>query len=86
MYELAYADDWDKYFKKMNKDIQRKIWKQIQQIKHLEKAKHLKHGLPFFIVETTQYRLDYKKEENKRIIYFVGSHKQYEKWYLNLMK
>ena len=28
----------------------------------------------------------YKKEENKRIIYFAGSHKQYEKWYLSLMK
>jgi mRNA-degrading endonuclease RelE of RelBE toxin-antitoxin system len=86
MFEIIYADDWDKYFKKMNKELQIKIWKKIQQLKELEGIRHLKKGLPYFVVETNQYRITFKQENNKRIIYFAGNHKQYEKWYLSLMK
>lgn len=86
MYELDYADDWDKYFKKMNKDVQIKIWKKIEQLKEIDKIRHMKLGLPYFVVETNQYRISFKQQGNKRIIYFTGNHKQYEKWYLSLMK
>jgi len=86
MYELDYKDDWDKYFKKMNKEMQLKIWKKIEQLKELESARHLKLGLPFFVVETNQYRITFRQIGNTRTIWFAGNHKQYEKWYLNLIK
>ena len=79
MYELDYKEDWDKYFKKMNKEMQTKIWKKIQKLKELESARHLKLGLPFFVVETNQYRITFKQIEGVRTIWFVGNHKQYEK-------
>jgi hypothetical protein len=86
MYKLDYVNDWDKYFKKMNKELQLKIWKKTQQLTKLEQPRHMKLGLPYFVVETNQYRITFKQENKKRMIYFVGNHKQYEKWYLSLMK
>jgi len=86
MYELEYKEDWDKYFKKMNKELQIKIWKKIQQLKELESARHLKLGLPFFVVETSQYRITFRQIGKTRTVWFAGNHKQYEKWYLSLMR
>lgn len=86
MYELDFKEDWDKYFRKMNKELQTKIWKKIQQLQKLESARHLKSGLPFFVVETSQYRITFRQVGNRRTIWFAGNHKQYEKWYLSLMK
>ena len=86
MHELAYSEGWDEHFKKMNQDVQRKIWKKIQQLKELEGIRHLKKGLPYFVAEVGQYRICFKQENNIRRIDFAGNHKQYEKWYLSLMK
>jgi len=55
--------------------------KKIQQLKTLAKARHLKKGLPYFVVETGQYRICFKEEGNLRTIHFAGNHKQYQKWY-----
>jgi mRNA-degrading endonuclease HigB of HigAB toxin-antitoxin module len=47
---------------------------------HPEK-RHLMRS-SFFVDEVGQYRLVYRIfEENKVRFYFVGAHKEYEKWY-----
>ena len=81
LFELHYADGWDIFYSKMDSSEKERIWKKIQQLKTLEKARHLKKGLPYFVVETGQYRVAFKEEAKKRTIYFAGNHKQYEKWY-----
>ena len=81
MYQLAFDEGWDEHYNKLDKNHKEKIWKKIEQLECLQKARHMKHGLPFFVVEAGQYRICYEQEETKRIIRFAGSHKQYEKWY-----
>ena len=82
VFELTYQEGWDYYFSKMDKSIQQQIWKKIQQLETLQKSsRHLHHGLPFFVIETGQYRICYKETEQNRKIMFAGNHKQYEKWY-----
>ncbi|MCX6802488.1 MAG: hypothetical protein NT067_05265 [Candidatus Diapherotrites archaeon] len=80
MFELEFEEAWDKHFAKLDKTEQERIWKKIQQLKALEKARHLKHGLPFFVLETGQYRVCFSEENKTRTILFAGNHKQYEKW------
>lgn len=80
LFELRFADDWDFFYSKMDSAERNRIWKKIQQLKLLTKARHLKRGLPFFVAESGQYRICFKQEESIRTIYFAGNHKQYEKW------
>jgi len=80
LFELCFADNWDEYYSKMDNSQQQRIWKKIQQLKVLTKARHLKRGLPYFVVESGQDRICFKEEGNKRTIHFVGKHKQYDKW------
>lgn len=81
LFELHYADGWDEFFSKMDSTEQQRIWKKIQRLKTLEKTRHLKKGLPYFVAESGQYRIAFREEGKKRTIYFAGNHKQYEKWY-----
>jgi hypothetical protein len=81
LFELGYIDDWDISYCRMDSTEQQRIWKKIQQLKTLVKARHLKKGLSYFVVETGQYRICFKEEGTKRTIHFAGNHKQYEKWY-----
>lgn len=80
LFELSFAEEWDEYFKKLDKPEKQKIWAKIQQLKTLQSARHLRHGLPFFVVESGQYRICFEEKNNSRIIMFAGTHKQYEKW------
>ncbi len=80
MFQLAYADGWDKYFNKFDKLAQERIRKKILQAGFLIGVRHLKHGLAYFILETGQYRVAYEEQGNIRIIHFAGAHKQYEEW------
>ena len=57
------------------------IWKRIQRLKADEKARHLKRGLPYFVIDVGQYRIGFIEEKGTRTIAFVGNHKQYQKWY-----
>jgi len=65
----------------MDRSIQLRINKKLNQLKTLQSARHLKHGLNYFVVETGQYRICYAEETNTRTIVFIGTHKQYEKWH-----
>ena len=83
LFELDFAEDWDKFFKKLDKNEREKIWKKIQKLKSPQTSRHLRHGLPFFVVESEQDRIAFKEKEKIREIMFAGNHKQYEKWYKN---
>ena len=81
MYEIKYAEGWDEHFSKFDKNIQSKIVKKIQKLKEQTNSRHLGHGMPYFVEENGQNRICFKEENNFRRITFIGTHKQYEKWY-----
>ena len=81
LFRLDYDKGWDKFFSKMDSSLQKMLWKRIQKLKTLTKARHLKRGLPYFVVEVGQYRIDFIEERGTRTVAFVGNHKQYQKWY-----
>jgi mRNA-degrading endonuclease RelE of RelBE toxin-antitoxin system len=81
-YTLEFDSDWPKYFDKQDKSNQIIIKKKLIKLKSGLEGRHLKLGLDFFVLEFGQYRIAYKKDGSKKIktIYFVGDHKEYEKW------
>ena len=81
MFELVFTEGWDKYYIKLDNATREIIWKKIQQLKTKQAARHLKHGLPFFVVESGQHRICFEEKQTMRIVVFAGTHKQYEKWY-----
>lgn len=81
LFEILFAGGWDRHYSKLDFSEKEKIWKKIQQLKMLEKARHLKHGLPFFVLETGQHRICFEEKQKTRTIMFAGNHKQYQKWY-----
>jgi len=82
LFELTYAEGWDRHFSKFDNSVKQKIWKKIQQIKILVNPRHLRHGEAFFVEEAGQYRICFEQAgAGTRRITFVGNHKQYEKWY-----
>lgn len=81
LFEINFAEGWDKYFSKLDNSQKGIIWKKIQQLKTLPEARHLKHGLPFFVIESGQYRICFEEKGKTRIVAFAGTHKQYEDWY-----
>ena len=83
LFKLEFAEDWDQNFKKFDATEKTQVWKKILQVKEAQNARHLKHGLSFFVLEAGQYRICFEEEGETRQIIFVGNHKQYEKWYKN---
>lgn len=85
-YELEYEPGWDAFFSKLDKTIQIRIYKKILQLKGPVRGRHLQHGLPYFVAEVGGYRIAFSSNEKagKRMIYFAGSHKDYERWYKNI--
>lgn len=81
MFELEFVEDWDDFFEKFDNSSKNIVWKKIMKLKYLQSARHLCHGLQFFVVEVGQYRICFEEINNVRRIVFVGNHKQYEKWY-----
>ncbi|MFH0714382.1 MAG: hypothetical protein V1977_01335 [Candidatus Diapherotrites archaeon] len=60
-----------------------RVAKKIQKIAETPEKRHLKLGVSFFIGEVGQHRIVYRIFEEKKEVrfYFVGNHKEYEKWY-----
>ncbi len=81
-YSLEFDEGWDSYFSKLDKSMQRRVWKKVQRLKRGIPARHLKRGLPFFVSEVGQYRICYAVDERRMVktVFFVGTHKEYEKW------
>ena len=87
MYNLDYHPKWKEYFENLPENVKIRAIKRINFIlENPTRQRHLKYGLPYFVVEFGQYRITYKvlESEQKIIFYFVGNHKEYEKWYSSL--
>lgn len=87
MYEIEFTSKCHKYFQKLSHEIQKRILKKINQIELGLKDRHLKYGADYFVEEVGQYRICYKSFDDKkiRIIYFVGDHKDYDRWRKGLL-
>ena len=88
MYDLEYDHDWQDYFEKVPLEIQKRFMKKIDKfIVHPSSSfEHKKHGVPFFSDRIgPNYRICFSSDENtkKRKFYFIGDHKEYEKWLRN---
>ncbi len=81
-YKIKYAPGWDIYYSKMDNSQRIPIAKKVKKLKQKKKKRHLYYGLPFSVDEVNQYRIVYKTFEKEKFvrIYFIGDHKQYEKW------
>ncbi|MCD6229313.1 MAG: hypothetical protein J7K00_00735 [Candidatus Diapherotrites archaeon] len=83
MYQASFDEDWPKYFNKLEHAIKEHAAKKIKKILVSPQKRHLKKGARFFVDEIGQYRLIYRifEENNEVRFYFIGNHKEYEKWY-----
>lgn len=88
MYSASFDEDWPQYFDRLENEIKERTVKKIKKILEYPKKRHLKQGVRFFVDEIGQYRILYRVfEDNQEVrFYFVGNHKQYEKWYKEAFK
>ena len=82
LYALKYAEGWDRHFAEFDNSLKLRILKKLEQMKGKEESRHLQHGLPYFVEEVGGCRITFKKDEETKTkeIYFIGDHKQYERW------
>ena len=75
---------WNEHFKKFDKATQQRIMKKVDQMEQPMQARGL-HSSRYQVEEVGQYRIAFETDEKTRTkaIYFIGDHKQYEKWYKN---
>jgi mRNA-degrading endonuclease RelE of RelBE toxin-antitoxin system len=69
------------HIKKMDFSIKKRLLERILRMKTDEPGRHLKHGLGYFVENVGQYRIVYRVNGDEKFIFFVGDHKEYEKWY-----
>ena len=79
-FKFEFVKGWDRHYSKYNKEIRNKIKKKLRQMKQPLLARGLKKS-KFLVEEVGQYRIAFYQNENVKEIHFVGTHKQYEKWY-----
>ncbi|MDO8627868.1 MAG: hypothetical protein Q7K42_05355 [Candidatus Diapherotrites archaeon] len=82
-YSVLVEGSAQRQLEKLDKSIQIIIVKKLVQMESKKIGRHLKHGSPFFVEEIGQYRIAFKVlDANKeKKVYFIGDHKEYEKWY-----
>ncbi len=84
MYELEYDQDWNEYFEKVPIEIKKRFLKRKEKYSTFPVLgfRHEKLGVRFFVDEIGQYRVCFVSDEasKKRIFYFIGDHKEYEKF------
>ncbi len=85
MYEIVFDKDWFKYWKKIPQNLHPQLLNKMKELKEEKTFRHLKFGLPYFVLEFGQYRVCFKEKDNVRTLYFVGDHKEYEKWYSSIL-
>lgn len=86
-YTFKFHEDWDSYFKRLDLAIRDKVLKKLEQLRHAHPSRHLGHGTPIFVEEVGQHRICFGIDETQKMktFYFVGDHKEYEKWYKRLI-
>ncbi len=82
-YKAEYDQEWLEYFGTLDESIKIKVVKKLARILKYPFKRHLKKSL-FFVDEMGQYRIVYHIFEQTKTVrfYFVGTHKEYEKWYM----
>ena len=83
IYNAGYDEDWPEHFNKLDSGIKERVVKKIKKVLEFPKKRHLRQTAKFFVDEVGQYRILYRvfDETNEIRFYFVGTHKEYEKWY-----
>jgi len=81
MFKISYHSDFSKYWKKIPKSQHKKITNKMQELKYRIDFRHMKQKSKFFVLEIGSFRVCFKQEKNTRILFFIGNHKDYEKWY-----
>lgn len=83
MYSLEFDPEWNKYFQQLPEIIKIRVAKKINNIIYEPHKRHMEGNAKFFVDKVGQYRLTYRIFENILLVkfYFVGKHKEYEKWY-----
>ena len=83
IYNANYDEDWPKYFAKLDNTIKERVARKIEKILEFPQKRHLKKGARFFVDEIGQNRIIYRLFDgsNEVRFYFVGNHKEYERWY-----
>lgn len=84
MYALEFEDDWKKYFRDIPPDIQKRFKKKLAKYESFPSFafRHEKHAVEYFVDEISQYRVLFTSNENSKVrrFYFIGDHKEYEKF------
>ncbi|MEK6972679.1 MAG: hypothetical protein AABW72_01400 [archaeon] len=83
IYKDTYDVDWCKYFNALDNAIKGHVAKKIRKILEFPKKRHLGQKAKFFVDEIGQHRVIYRvfDETNEVRFYFVGNHKEYERWH-----
>jgi hypothetical protein len=83
IYTDKYDEVWTEYFAKLDHESKIRVVKKIKKIRGFPKKRHLGGKANFFVDEVGQNRLTYRIFDEKKEVrfYFVGNHKDYEKWY-----
>lgn len=81
-YSLDFHPDWAEYLSRLDNSVQIQVMKKVLQLQAPIIGRHLRHGLDFFVEEVGGYRITYKSDKNRKVrtLFFVGSHKDYDKW------
>ncbi len=83
-FEILFKDSALEEFLKLDKSIRIRIGKKIKQMERADlKTRHLRSGIPFFVLEVGQYRICFSINvaRMEKTVYFIGNHKDYERWY-----
>lgn len=85
MYKAEFDEEWLRYFQRLDNEMKKRTARKIGKILAHPQKRHLRK-VDFFVSEIGQYRIIYRIfEANNRVrFYFVGTHKEYEKWYKQL--
>lgn len=82
MFTPEFDEKWKDYFEALPSDIQERVVKKIKRILEGLPGRHLQHGIPVFVEEVGQYRICYMENDKNKVrkFYYVGKHKDYDKW------
>ena len=83
MFSPIFDEEWPTYFNNLSNEFKERVAKKIKQTLEFPKKRHLHGKASFIVAEVGQNRIIYKIFEKDNIVkfYFVGNHKEYEKWY-----
>ena len=81
-YSLTFHEKWDRYFQDLDQSVQKRLFKRILRLQGKTPARHLRHGLPYFVLESGQYRICFTRDEKKKEVklFFAGTHTDYKRW------